>query len=167
LSKVTPRITEYGYFGDPRRQCHCSPIQVQRYIDRISGPLLDRIDTHIEVPAVNYRDLKSGDGGLSSQEVRQMVTNARNVQASRFAGSRISANAMMTPKMIKQHCQLDSSSENLLEQAMTALGLSARAYTRILKVARTIADLESAETVAAHHISEAINYRNLDRAMWR
>jgi len=156
-----------GYFGDPRRQCHCSPVQVQRYIDRISGPLLDRIDIHIEVPAVNYRDLKSGEGGLSSQQVREMVTNARNVQARRFAGSRISANAMMTPKMIKQHCQLDSASENLLEQAMTALGLSARAYTRILKVARTIADLEDSANVATHHISEAINYRNLDRAMWR
>ena len=156
-----------GYFGDTRRQCHCSPIQVQRYVDRISGPLLDRIDIHLDVPAVNYRDLKSGDGGLSSKDVREMVVAARKVQAGRFAGTRVSANAMMTPRMIKQYCALDSPCESLLEQAMNALGLSARAYNRILKVARTIADLEAAPAIAAHHISEAINYRNLDRAMWR
>ena len=156
-----------GYYGDTRRQCHCSPLQVQRYVDRISGPLLDRIDIHLEVPAVNYKDLKSGDGGLSSKQVREMVVAARKIQAERFAGTRVSANAMMTPKMIKQYCALDSACESLLEQAMNALGLSARAYTRILKVARTIADLESAPSVAAYHISEAINYRSLDRAMWR
>ncbi|HUS57497.1 MAG TPA: YifB family Mg chelatase-like AAA ATPase [Planctomycetota bacterium] len=156
-----------GYYGDPKRQCHCSPFQVQRYMDRISGPLLDRIDIHIEVPAVNYRDLRSGDGGLSSDDVRRMITTARARQAERFAGSRITANATMNPKMIKQHCALEASCETLMEQAMAMLGLSARAYTRILKVARTIADLDSSENIAVHHISEAINYRNLDRAMWR
>ena len=156
-----------GYYGDPRRQCHCNFTQVQRYVDRISGPLMDRIDIHLEVPSVNYRDLRGGDAGLSSDAVRKIVTGAREIQARRFAGSRISANAMMTPKMIKQYCALDPACETLMEQAMNSLGLSARAYTRILKVSRTIADLEAAESIAAHHISEAINYRSLDRAMWR
>ena len=156
-----------GYFSDPRRKCHCTPIEVLRYIGRISGPLLDRIDIHVEVPAVNYRELKSGDGGMTSQQVRELVRAARARQAARFAGTRVSANAAMSPRMIKQHCTLDAACESLLEQAMTALGLSARAYTRILKVARTIADLEGAESIAAYHISEAINYRSLDRSMWR
>ena len=152
-----------GYYSDPRRRCDCSSFDVQRYLNRISGPLLDRIDIHVEVPAVEYRDLKSGEGGLTSAEVREMVTAARSLQTERFAGTRITANAMMTPKMITKHCTLDAAGESLIEQGMAALGLSARAYTRILKVSRTIADLEGADSIAAHHISEAINYRDLDR----
>jgi len=156
-----------GHYGDPRRECHCTWFNVQRYRNRISGPLLDRIDIHVEVPAVAYRDLKSDAVGPTSAEVREMVTSARSRQAERFAGTRVTANALMTPKMIKKYCALDAACESLLEQGMTSLGLSARAYTRILKVGRTIADLEGSDAVAAHHISEAINYRDLDRGKWR
>jgi magnesium chelatase family protein len=152
-----------GFYGDLRHQCNCSPFDIQRYRNRISGPLLDRIDIHVEVPAVEYRELRSGEGGLTSAQVREMVTAARARQTARFEGTRITANAMMTPKLIKKHCALDAACETLLEEAMKALGLSARAYTRILKVSRTIADLEGAENIAPHHIAEAVNYRDMDR----
>jgi len=152
-----------GYRGDPRRRCNCSEFDIQRYMNKISGPLLDRIDIHVEVPAVEYRDLRSNADGLASADVRGMVAAARRLQVERFRGSTVTANAMMTPRMIKQHCRLDSACESLLGQAMNSLGLSARAYTRILKVSRTIADLEGCENIAVHHISEAINYRDFDR----
>jgi len=152
-----------GYYTHPRRNCTCHPSQIERYMARISGPLLDRIDIHIEVPAVEYRDLKGGADGVSSAQIREQVIAARKIQAQRFAGTRITANAAMTPRQIRKFCKLDAAGESLIEQAMNALGLSARAYTRILKVARTIADLDDAENIAAHHISEAINYRTMDR----
>ena len=153
-----------GHYGSARHHdCHCEPFEVKRYRNRISGPLLDRIDIHVDVPAVAYRDLKSEDVGLTSEQVRDMVTFSRRRQTERFAGTSVTANAMMTPKMIKKHCVLDEPCELLIEQAMGMLGLSARAYTRILKVARTIADLEGAENIGQHHIGEAINYRDMDR----
>ena len=152
-----------GFRDDPRHQCTCTPYDIQRYESKISGPLLDRIDIHASVPAVEYRDLRSNQDGLSSSDIRDMVTAARNRQSARFHGSRITANAMMTPKMIKQHCKLDSACESLLERAMDSLGLSARAYTRILKVSRTIADLDDCDNIAPQHVSEAINYRDFDR----
>jgi magnesium chelatase family protein len=157
-----------GYWSDPTRECRCSPIQIQRYVGRISGPLLDRIDIHIDVPAVKFREL-SGDVSAetdSSAVIRRRVIKARECQLRRFGGERIFANAAMTPRMIRAHCQLDSESERMLESAMTRLGLSARAYDRILKVSRTIADLEGAERINSNHVSEAVGYRSLDRTYW-
>ncbi len=156
-----------GYFGDPNRECRCSPMQVERYRDRISGPLLDRIDIHVEVPAVQYREMASNELGESSAAIRERVERVRATQLARFAGTgKVRLNARMTSKLIKAHCQLGNEAEGMLKMAMTELNLSARAYDRILKVARTIADLESAEHIAAHHIAEAIQYRTLDRNLW-
>ncbi len=156
-----------GYFGS-QRECKCSPIQIQRYVGRISGPLLDRIDIHIDVPAVNFKELR-GRGvpvGDSSETIRGRVIKAREIQLERFAGDGIFSNSAMSPTQIRKFCALDSDSENLLERAMLKQGLSARAHDRILKVARTIADLDASETVKTTHISEAINYRSLDRTYW-
>jgi magnesium chelatase family protein len=157
-----------GFWNDPTRECRCSPMQIQRYVGRISGPLLDRIDIHIDVPAVKFRELR-GDGPPetdSSATIRQRVINARERQQRRFAGEKIFANAAMTPRMIRAHCRIDSNSEKMLENAMRRLGLSARAYDRILKVSRTIADLDGAEVINSNHVSEAVGYRSLDRTYW-
>ncbi len=156
-----------GYFGS-QRECKCSPMQIQRYVGKISGPLLDRIDIHIDVPAVNFKELR-GRGvpvGDSSETIRARVIKAREIQLKRFAGDGVFSNSAMSPTQIRKFCALDSDSENLLERAMLKQGLSARAHDRILKVARTIADLEASETVKANHLSEAINYRSLDRTYW-
>ncbi|MCW5960774.1 MAG: YifB family Mg chelatase-like AAA ATPase [Pyrinomonadaceae bacterium] len=156
-----------GYFGS-QRECKCSPIQIQRYVGRISGPLLDRIDIHIDVPAVNFKELR-GRGvpeGDSSSVIRERVIAARNVQLQRFKGSPVFSNSAMSPTQIRKHCSLDQESESLLERAMLRQGLSARAHDRILKVSRTIADLAGSENIAPTHISEAINYRSLDRNYW-
>ncbi len=156
-----------GFFGDSTRECHCSPPQIQRYVSRISGPLLDRIDIHIEVPAVKYRELRGEHAIEESAAVRERVLRARTRQLERFAGEKkIYANAQMPPKLLRKHCQISEESEKLLENAITRLGLSARAHDRILKVARTIADLDSAANVQPHHLSEAIQYRTLDRTYW-
>jgi magnesium chelatase family protein len=157
-----------GYWSDPTRECRCSPLQIQRYVGRISGPLLDRIDIHIDVPAVKFREL-AGDEAFetdSSAVIRRRVMNARQRQVRRFKGEKIFANAAMTPRMIRAHCQIDAASERMLESAMTRLGLSARAYDRILKVSRTIADLEGSEKINSTHVSEAVGYRSLDRTYW-
>lgn len=156
-----------GYFGSSR-ECKCSPIQIQRYVGKISGPLLDRIDIHIDVPAVNFKELR-GRGvpeGDSSGKIRERVINARKIQLERFKGSGVFSNSGMSPTQIRKFCALDAESESLLERAMLRQGLSARAHDRILKVARTIADLSASETVEPNHISEAINYRSLDRNYW-
>ncbi|HAW08477.1 MAG TPA: magnesium chelatase [Bacteroidetes bacterium] len=156
-----------GHFGDPTHACTCSTTTIQKYASKISGPLLDRIDIHIEVPAVNYSELSSKKAGESSETIRKRVIQARNVQLERFSGHKhIFKNSDMTSKMIRKYCELDSPSQNLLKLAMDRLGLSARAYDRILKVARTIADLEQKENIEAAHISEAIQYRTLDRDYW-
>jgi len=157
-----------GFWNDPTRECRCSPLQIQRYVGRISGPLLDRIDIHIDVPAVKFRELAGEDAPEtdSSEKIRQRVITARDRQLNRFSGEKIFANAAMTPRMIRKHCRIDSKSEQLLEQAMIRQGLSARAYDRILKVSRTIADLEGCEAIGSTHVSEAVGYRSLDRTYW-
>jgi magnesium chelatase family protein len=152
-----------GFFGDPKRACRCTPKQVNHYRSRISGPLLDRIDLQIQVPAVAFRELAAADGGEGSAELRARVLTARAVQHGRFQRGRIHANAHMTPRLVKQHCLLSPESHRLLEAAMERLGLSARAYHRILKIARTIADLEGEAAIAPAHVAEAIQYRSLDR----
>ena len=154
-----------GYYGDPQHECTCTVPQIQRYRSRVSGPLLDRIDIHIEVPAVKYQDLTQWRDGESSLNIRERVKGARKVQHERFQGKKVFCNAQMTSRYLKRHCQIDGEGNRLLELAMTKLGLSARGYTRILKVARTIADLEGEEAIATHHLSEAIQYRTLDRGI--
>jgi magnesium chelatase family protein len=157
-----------GFWNDPTRECRCSPLQIQRYVGRISGPLLDRIDIHIDVPAVKFRELSGADStdADSSVTIRDRVINARQRQLRRLKGERIFANSAMTPRMIRTHCQIDTPSERMLESAMTRLGLSARAYDRILKVSRTIADLEGSDKINSTHVSEAVGYRSLDRTYW-
>ena len=136
---------------------------IQRYVSKISGPLLDRIDIHLDVPAVKYKELRAEASTESSADIRARVERGRQAQLQRFAGSKVYSNAQMTPKLIRKHCKLDAASEQLLENAMTRMGLSARAHDRILKVGRTIADLEGASEIASKHIAEAIQYRSLDK----
>ncbi len=155
-----------GYLGSAKHECRCSPTQIQRYRARISGPLLDRIDLHVEAPALSIQELRSAEPGETSATLRDRIQQARNCQHGRFAGSRTTANARMTHAQIRSHCALDSSLGDLLQQAMEQLHLSARAYDRILKVARTIADLAGADRIAAPHLLEAIQYRSLDRAVF-
>ena len=157
-----------GFWNDPTRECRCSPMQIQRYVGRISGPLLDRIDIHIDVPAVKFRDLagEMPPETEGSAEIRARVVTARERQTKRFGGEKIFSNAAMTPRMIRQYCRIDSESEQMLERAMTRLGLSARAYDRILKVSRTIADLEGSRDIRSPHVAEAVGYRSLDRTYW-
>jgi magnesium chelatase family protein len=156
-----------GFFGDPTRQCNCTPAQIQRYVSKISGPLLDRMDIHIEVPAVKYKELRGESNAEDSAAVRQRVMAARQRQGQRFAHEKhVYANAQMPPRLIRKHCAINADGERLLETAITRLGLSARAHDRILKVSRTIADLDASETVEPRHLSEAIQYRTLDRTYW-
>jgi magnesium chelatase family protein len=156
-----------GYFGSTR-ECKCSGMQIQRYVGKISGPLMDRIDIHVDVPAVKFNELR-GNGvpqGESSEVVRQRVIRSREIQINRLGGEKIFSNSAMTPKQIRTYCLLDAECEALLEKAMQRQGLSARAHDRILKVSRTIADLDASENIQPSHISEAINYRSLDRNYW-
>lgn len=152
-----------GYFNDPKHECRCTPHQVQRYRSRISGPLLDRIDIHAEVPTVPYKDLRAESGAESSEQIRDRVTKARKIQTDRFSRSKIFCNAQMQNRHIKSYCKLDDASHRLLETAVDRLGLSARAYNRILKISRTIADLAGGSDITAANVSEAIRHRNLDR----
>lgn len=152
-----------GYQGDPIHMCSCTPLMIQRYRSRISGPLLDRIDIHIEVPAVKYRDLADRGEGESSESIASRVARSREVQKERFQGTRVHCNAQMTARMIRKFCETDQAGTHMLEVVTDRLGLSARSYTRILKVARTIADLAGSEQIKDNHISEAIQYRSLDR----
>jgi magnesium chelatase family protein len=157
-----------GFWNDPTRECRCSPLQIQRYVGRISGPLLDRIDIHIDVPAVRFRDL-TGDPPPDTEDsaaIRQRVINARARQRERFMTEGIFSNAAMSPRLIRRYCRINSDSEAMLERAMTRLGLSARAYDRILKVSRTIADLNDSAEIQSDHVSEAVHYRSLDRTYW-
>jgi magnesium chelatase family protein len=144
-----------------------SPREIQNYLGRISGPLLDRIDLHIEVPAVKFREMSGAQPGETSAQIRARVIAARNIQTARFAGKpKVTCNARMGPKELKASCELDEPTRDLLKHAMAEYNLSARAYDRILKVARTIADLAGAEKISADHISEAIQFRSLDRQLW-
>jgi magnesium chelatase family protein len=157
-----------GWFNDKSRDCSCTPPMIQRYVAKISGPLLDRIDIHIEVPAVQYKELRGGAAAEGSSQIRARVMAARERQRERFrkAGEKIYSNAQMTTRQIRTYCELNVDAERLLERAMQQQGLTARAHDRILKVARTIADLENAERLAVPHLAEAIQYRTLDRSYW-
>jgi len=154
-----------GYLSDPKHECHCTPRQVQAYMGKISGPLLDRIDIHLDVPAVPYRELRSQAEGTPSSSMREQVNRARAVQVKRFGNSR-QTNARMGHRLVKKHCALDEAGESLLKQAMQEMGLSARAHDKILRVARTIADLEGSAAVTSTHLAEAIQYRRLDRNLF-
>lgn len=156
-----------GYFGDPTHNCSCTGGQIQKYISKISGPLLDRIDIHIEVPAVKFKELASIADSEPSSEIRKRVNLGRQVQTERFSDyDNIYCNAQMETQVLRVICKIDEQSLSLLKTAITHLGLSARAFDRILKVSRTIADLEKSQEIQQHHISEAIGYRNLDRSYW-
>lgn len=156
-----------GFYGDPSGRCHCSPAEVQRYVSKISGPLLDRIDIHIEVPAVKFKELAARETAEPSVKIRERVAVARKIQTERFAKEKkIFANAHMQTRQLRKYCQITSAGQELLRVAMSRLGLSARAYDRILKVARTIADLEGSTDIKESHLSEAIQYRTLDRNLW-
>lgn len=152
-----------GYLGDPRHECRCSPSQIQRYRARISGPLLDRIDIHVEAPALSISDLRRDQPGEPTSALRQRIENARQVQRERYRGTRTTSNAQMTPHQMKRHCAIDSQLGDILQGAMEELRLSARAYDRVLKVARTIADLSASDSISTKHLMEAIQYRSLDR----
>ena len=157
-----------GYFTDPNKECTCTPPSIQKYMAKISGPLLDRIDIHIEVPAVKYKELATEAPAEKSDVIRNRVLEAREIQIARFRELKhIFNNGDMGSKEVRKYCKLDSSGEELLKMAMTKLGLSARAYDRILKVSRTIADLDKSENIQPQHVSEAIQYRSLDRELWK
>ncbi len=155
-----------GFFGHPTRKCTCSPNTVSRYLNRISGPMLDRLDLHIEVPPVEYESLKATSKEETSEEIRQRVNKAREIQIKRYEGTGITCNARLTPSMLERFCQLTEGAEALLKASFDRLGLSARAYDRILKVSRTVADIEGAEKIDTAHIAQAIHFRSLDRKYW-
>jgi magnesium chelatase family protein len=147
--------------------CTCTPPLIQRYLARLSGPLLDRIDLHIQVPAVKYKELAQEEKSEDSAAVRERILAARGLQSKRLEAFGIVCNAQMTPRTLRRFCKLDSESEKQMENAITRVGLSARAYDRILRVSRTMADLENSEKIQAHHVAEAIQYRTLDRTYWQ
>jgi magnesium chelatase family protein len=150
-----------------KRECRCGPLQVQRYRQRISGPLLDRIDLHIEVPAVEYRDVASERAEENSAAIRERIMRARQLQQKRFRNdAKVNCNARMATRQLKEHCKLNQDSQELIRVAMNELHLSARAYDRILKVSRTIADLDGKSDISPEHVSEAIQYRTFDRTLW-
>lgn len=157
-----------GYLGDTRRQCKCAPPLIDRYVGKISGPLLDRIDLHVEVPAVPFADLNAPvtKEGVSSAELREQVLRARQVQFQRFGRDSLRLNGRMSSRQIRQHCTLSAGCQDILKTAVETLGLSARAHDRILRVARTIADLDGQFAIAPEHVTEALNYRILDRKLW-
>ncbi len=155
-----------GYLTDPVNECTCTPPQIQKYMSRISGPLLDRIDIHVEVPALKYKELSGGGSGETSETIRERVSRARKIQMARLKEKKIYYNAQMDTSQIKSYCQIDKECGGLLREAIERLGLSARAYDKVLKVSRTVADLEGKEEIEASHISEAIQYRSLDRNLW-
>ena len=155
-----------GFFGHPTKKCNCTPFAVSRYLGRISGPMLDRLDLHIEVPPVDYESLKSTAKEETSAEVRERVNRARAIQVERYRGTGITCNARLTPAMLTKYCVMTEGAEKLLKASFDRLGLSARAYDRILKVARTVADIEGAEKIDTPHISQAIHFRSLDRKYW-
>jgi magnesium chelatase family protein len=155
-----------GHLNDPVRACVCAPPQVQRYLSRISGPLMDRIDLHVEVTPVPFEELNRRVAAEPSDCVRQRVVAAREIQAARLRGTGAHCNAQMSSRLVREHCAIDAAGQNLMKMAIARLGLSARAYDRILKVSRTIADLANAGSIGTEHLSEAIQYRSLDRSWW-
>ncbi len=155
-----------GYRNDPRRECHCTIPQIERYMAKISGPLLDRIDMHIEVPAVPFKELSGQTNGTTSAAMREHVMAAQAIQTARFLDSKTRQNAHMTTREIRQHCELTDAGTNILRTSIQETGLSARAHDKVLRVARTIADLDGSATISHEHVSEAVNYRLLDRQFW-
>ncbi len=156
-----------GYFNDHRRNCACTPVQIGRYLGRISGPLLDRIDLQVEVPALSPEEISEMKPGESSSLIRDRVERARALQSERFCDAQIVSNSQMTTRHLREYCRLSTASQGILDRAVEKLGLSARAYDRILKVARTIADLEGVTEIGSEHLSEAIQYRALDKSYFR
>lgn len=173
-AKVTARFTFFqdvtrtrcpcGFLGDPERECGCSPLQVQRYLQRLSGPMLDRIDLHIDVPRLTFKELEQSQPGESSEEIRRRVQRAREIQAERFGGA--GCNAEITPTQIKKFCRLDKETTDLLRTAFDRLQLSARAHNKIIKVSRTLADLAESENIRVEHVAEAVQYRSMERKYW-
>lgn len=155
-----------GFYGHPTKPCSCTPAAISRYLGKVSGPLLDRIDIHLEVPAIDYQSLTDKTQGESSAAMRQRVADARRIQLARFEGRGVASNCSIPRSMLEEFCPLTADAEQILKLAFERLGLSARGYDRILKVARTIADLDKNETIDSNHISEAIQYRTLDRKYW-
>jgi len=155
-----------GYFGDKNHTCTCPPQSIKKYIGKISGPLLDRIDLHAEVSSLSYDELSSSSLSESSDSIKKRVNNARSIQKKRYEGTAIHSNAELYPELLRKYCALGKEEHKLLRTAFDNMGLSARAYDRILKVARTIADLEGSENICSEHIFEAIQYRTLDRKYW-
>ena len=165
--KKAPQECPCGFFNDARRECFCSPVQISRYLAKISGPLLDRIDLQIEVPALSAEEITSCAPGEPSSAIRGRVQAARQIQRDRFRRSGAQSNAEMSSRQLRRWCELDPLSRRLIEQAIAHLGLSARAYDRVLKVARTIADLAGTEHLDSAHVAEAVHYRALDRGYFR
>ncbi len=155
-----------GYYGSKEKECKCSPYQIKRYLQKVSGPVLDRIDMHVEVNGVSYKKLNSNQKIETSEQIRDRVNKARNIQIERYKNDNIFSNSELTPKLIKKYCSLEKANTELLENTFNMLGLSARAYARILKVARTIADLAGSKNIQTEHLAEAVQYRNLDRKCW-
>lgn len=167
LRKYPTQVCPCGYFNHPEKECTCSPVVVQRYLNKVSGPLLDRIDLHVEVTPVAFNELSSSRQSEPSESVRERVLKAREIQAKRFEGLQgIYSNAQMGSKLLKEVCVINSIGQTLLKTAMDRLNLSARAYDRILKVSRTIADLADSDEIRPEHLAEAIQYRSLDREGW-
>jgi len=154
-----------GYFGSDK-ECLCTPTQIQRYLNRISGPLLDRMDMHIEIPRVKFEELQDKAAGEDSSSMRERVNRAQEIQKIRFKDIDINFNAQMRPEEIRRYCKLDKNSKRIFKKAFDTLNMSARAYDRILKVARSIADLENSNPITLDHLSEALRYRSLDRKYW-
>lgn len=155
-----------GYYGHPKRECSCSRAAVEKYLARVSGPLLDRVDIHIEVPPVDYDDIKEKSNTEKSEEIRKRVNAARKIQNKRFENSPTNCNAKMTPAETRKYCVLTQEAEELIKAAFDSMSMSARAYDKILRVSRTIADLEGEETIQPRHVAEAVRYRSLDRKYW-
>ena len=151
-----------GWYGDPSGRCTCSQASVDQYLGRISGPMLDRMDLHVNVPSVEFEAMRRREKAESSADVKARVNAARDIQKQRFSGTNITCNAQMTPAMVGEFCTLDAAGEKLLKGAFERLGLTARSHDRLLRVARTIADLDGSEKIEAHHLAEAIQYRNTD-----
>ncbi len=158
-----PKACPCGYYGDRHKSCSCNTIKIQNYISKVSGPLLDRIDIHIEIPAIKYKELTEAKEAEGSIIIKSRVERSREIQRARFKNNDTFYNAQMNTRIIKKYCLLEDPARELLKMAMTELRFSARAYDKILKVSRTIADLAGSETILAEHISEAIQYRFLDR----
>ena len=156
-----------GYHGAEGKECTCSPMAIDKYISKISGPMLDRIDIHIEVPQVKYEKLDSNNKSESSEEIKKRVNQAREIQYKRYKKYNIFSNSELTTPLIDTYCKLNNESKIIMKKAFDKLGLSVRAYNKILKVARTIADLESNENIETRHVAEAIQYRTLDRKYWK